>query len=129
PAEPVMGRERPDEKGRAQESGGEDARRPRGLPVLPLRQPQHGMQGREDEDERVRVRRPDEETDDAEGEQRAAVAGQPLLRQDRPSREQTATRHDPADSGKYDEGDKGASGPADVGKRRRPAAAPPPEAE
>src|SRR5581483_4594569 len=98
-AEPVAARERPEEKRRP----GEPRREHRGTCPWAfrahLRQPEPGVERRQEEDERERVGCDDEERDDPEREERARMPREHLLGADRPTREQAVARDEPADEG------------------------------
>ncbi len=68
-----MRRKRPDEVGGADEANEEDAGAQSCLAGLYLGQPEPRVERGQDEDERERIHRGDEESDDAEREQRSAV--------------------------------------------------------
>ena len=71
------------------------------------------MERREDEDERVRVRRHDEERDHREREERPGVAGERFLRKDGPPWEEPVAGHEPAERREDREPCKRRCGPVD----------------
>src|SRR6478609_137531 len=87
------------------------------------------MQRGEDEDKRERVRRCQQQPDDAEREQRAAVSSEPFLRPDRPPRQKTAACDEPACSGEQDQREERSPRPGDGAQRRCMRVTTSPEAE
>src|SRR5262249_6058027 len=102
--------------GTSEKAGQEDTRAHGRMAGLHLREPEPGVQRREHEDERVRVHRRNQESDNAECEQCATVAGESLLRPDRPPRQKAAAGDEPAGSGKQYEGHQRSTRPGDRGQ-------------
>ena len=94
--EPVASRERDQQDKRAQEAQGEHRCTQPERTRLHLRQPEPGVQGGQDEDQRVRVGGDDHEPDDAECKQRRGMARELVVNSDGTARGETCARDRPA---------------------------------
>ena len=87
------------------------------------------MERGQDEDERERIRCGNEKSDDAECQQRTALAGELLLRPDRPPWQKPAAGDDPTGGSQQDEGNQRSSRPRHSVQGRRVPATGTPKAE
>ena len=115
--EPDAKRERAEQQRRPAEAEREDDRAGRPPPGPHLRQPEPGVQRRQDEDQRKWVCCQNEQRDEPEREQRRRLPREQFVGADRPSRHEPVTSDDPADPGDGAEGDQRQHRPV-AGERR-----------